>query len=835
MLQRTTEPDEEALEVRVRDLREQLARAERQLRAARGGPAQEPAHADGALLAWHESVERALEQALGRLRSHVESSPLAVIEWSADHRVVGWSRAAERLFGWTADEVRGRRIEDLGLGGAEDGSGPEQLLGLMEAISRPGDVRASRTVRKDGVAVWCEWYNSVLRDRAGRVASVLSLVLDVTQRRRAEDALHASQAAAARRAAEQETVFETLEFPVLVFDAEARPVQGNSAARTMLGVDPAGLSADAYVAQVIGSLRMRYRGGRPLEPEELPVRRAVLGEEVRGQLVEITDREGRPRALTVTGLPLRMDGRVSGAVVVWYDVTERLGAEERFRTLADNAPEVIVRFDRDLRHLYVNAAMEAATGLAPHRLEGRRLEESPLPPEMIALWSGVVRRVFATGVPERFEFRFDPPPGPAHYEALVVPERDAGGEIDSVLALTRNVTDRKRLEAARQEETARETALRRAAESAVRAKDEFLALLGHELRNPLAPILTAVQLLDAQAGSAFARERAIIERHAHHMVRLVDDLLDVSRITRGTVKLERRPVDLRAVIGRAVEMVGPLLEERGHELEVAVPPGLVVDGDEDRLAQVFTNLLTNAARFTSRPGRILVQGAAQAERVRVAVRDDGVGIAPELLPRIFDLFVQGDRRLDRAQGGLGLGLTLVRMLTEAHGGRVEARSDGAGRGSEFIVELPLRALEPRGRACPGGVIPARNGRHREGRRVLVVDDNQDAAEMLAEGLRLHGHQVRVAYDGPEALLAAAELDPEVALVDIGLPVMNGYELARRLRGREGTRCHLVAVTGYGQESDRARSREHGFDAHVVKPVDLEGIRELVHCAPRGAR
>jgi signal transduction histidine kinase/ActR/RegA family two-component response regulator len=388
-----------------------------------------------------------------------------------------------------------------------------------------------------------------------------------------------------------------------------------------------------------------------------------------------------------------------------------------------------------------------------------------------------------------------------------------------------SATDPEQVEVARREEAQRAVALRQAAESAVRAKDEFLAMLGHELRNPLAPILTAVQLLRLRAGDQFARERAIIERQAQHMMRLVDDLLDVSRLTRGKIVLKRQRVDVGEAIARAVELASPLFEERAHRLDLSLPAGLVVDGDSDRLVQVFANLLTNAAKYTPSGGRVEVEAYAVGEAVRVVVRDTGVGLSPALLPVIFDAFVQGERHLDRGQGGLGLGLALVKQLTELHGGRVAARSEGPGRGSEFVVELPAcaaRAAAPEGRA---GEAERRPG----GRRVLVVDDNADAAEMLAEGLRLHGHRVGVAHDGPQALRVAEALSPEIALLDLDLPVMDGYELGHRLRERLGPTCQLVAVTGYGQEADLVRTRREGFLAHVVKPVELDAVRELVRC------
>ena len=370
---------------------------------------------------------------------------------------------------------------------------------------------------------------------------------------------------------------------------------------------------------------------------------------------------------------------------------------------------------------------------------------------------------------------------------------------------------------------------RAAAEEASLAKDQFLAVLGHELRNPLAPITTALRLMALGDGDAFPTERAIIERQVQHMTRLVDDLLDVSRITRGKVELRRRPVEIAEVVAKAVEIASPALEARHHRLDVDVPThGLTVYGDAARLAQVFANLLTNASKYTPPAGLVSVRASRDAETLRVSVSDTGIGIAPEILPHVFEVFVQGARR-DAVRAGLGLGLAIVRSLTELHGGTVRARSNGPHAGSEFVVELPLlgtaayRSLRPTPRETPRMLAHPM--------RVLVVDDNVDAAEMLAEWLGTIGHGVRVAGDGPTALEVAANFRPDVALLDIGLPVMDGYEVARRLRELPGCkRTRLIALTGYGQESDYDRSRRAGFEDHLVKPVDLDAIERAVSVA-----
>ncbi len=366
------------------------------------------------------------------------------------------------------------------------------------------------------------------------------------------------------------------------------------------------------------------------------------------------------------------------------------------------------------------------------------------------------------------------------------------------------------------------------AERANAVKDAFLAMLGHELRNPLSPILTALELMNVRGADGLDKERMIIDRQVRHLVRLVDDLLDVSRFTRGKIELHRGVVDLADVVADGIETASPLLEQRLHRLRLEVPRGqLFVHGDRARLAQVVANLVTNAAKYTDPHGRIDITGTTEWGDVVLRVHDSGMGMAPELLPRVFNLFEQGARTIDRAAGGLGLGLAIVKSITSMHGGSVAAMSEGPGRGSEFVVRLP--AMEPEQQAEPA-TAQTNHGLHIAAmtRRILIVDDNEDGADLLDVALQTMGHTTRVAHDGPEALEAARDFQPDVALIDIGLPVMDGYEVARRLRTMFDAACpKLVAVTGYGQESDRQRAREAGFDRHLVKPVELSRLAELI--------
>jgi PAS domain S-box-containing protein len=415
------------------------------------------------------------------------------------------------------------------------------------------------------------------------------------------------------------------------------------------------------------------------------------------------------------------------------------------------------------------------------------------------------------------EFRILRPDGTMQWMAAKgVVFHDDGGTPVRMLGVAMDVTARRRLE-----EELRDRAAELA--DADRRKDEFLAMLAHELRNPLTPLSTSLRLLRLDGAG---RERAIdiAERQVKHLVRLVDDLLDVSRITRGKITLRRDPVLLGDVVERALELSRPLLDGRQHILETSLPPEPIrLEGDAVRLVQVFANLLDNAAKYTPTGGTVRLTAELVGGEVVVRVRDSGIGLSPELVPRIFDLFVQGDSSLARTHGGLGIGLTIVRRLVERHGGRVEARSAGAGNGSEFLVWLPAAT------GVPGETLPPGDaGRRMRPLRILIIEDNEDAAVGLSTMLELLGHAVRFALDGPQALALAETFDPEVVISDLGLPGMDGYELARALRNRPGrTPVLLIALSGYARDEERARALDAGFDHHLVKPPDFDNLLALL--------
>jgi len=491
-------------------------------------------------------------------------------------------------------------------------------------------------------------------------------------------------------------------------------------------------------------------------------------------------------------------------------------SEERLRLAQSVARVGAWEWDPTTDECFLSPECHELFGLepsGPHSL-GELLER--IAPEDIRAVEQALSDCRASNTRE-FEYRYrHPARGQRWIHSKAGAVQHAGRQ--RIVGIHLDVTERKHAEEALQEVNQR--------------KDEFLAMLAHELRNPLAPIRNAGQILRLYAKGHPRLEwvRAVIERQSRHLTRLVDDLLDVSRIVRGQITLEKSAVELKDVVGHALETSRHLLRERRHEVTVNLPSeSVLVEADLTRMSQVLANLLINAAKYTPDGGRIWLEAERPDREVCVRVRDTGMGIAPSLLPRVFDLFTQGARTLDRAQGGLGIGLTLVKRIVEMHGGTVEARSAGPGAGSEFIVRLPLLARTSA--AVHDEHAETAEADQGTRARVLVVDDNVDAADSIAMLLSLQGHEVRSVHAPQEALDVAQAFHPHLVLLDIGLPGMDGYEVARRLRSQHIQSMRIVAITGYGQPSDRDRAREAGFDQHLVKPIDPEVLHSLVGSLP----
>ncbi|MCH2242624.1 MAG: ATP-binding protein, partial [Aquabacterium sp.] len=497
----------------------------------------------------------------------------------------------------------------------------------------------------------------------------------------------------------------------------------------------------------------------------------------------------------------------------------RLVASDRYlASVLSAAQDAIVSVDEAGRVVTWNTGAERLFGRRPAQVLGTALAALFDEPDTFAAAVRAVQSLQGAGPADgpRQAFAMQRDGQTRQIEAAFDLIRNEQGGAIGVLAIMRDVTDQRAAEQALQ--------------AASRQKDEFLAMLAHELRNPLAPIRAASEILrrlnstDARAQQA----ATIIARQVEHMTGLIDDLLDVARVTRGMVALERAPVDLDSIVSPAVEQVRALIEAKRQTLLVpAFGEALHVDGDRKRLTQVVANLLNNAAKYTPEGGRISIELAATPGQVQLVVRDTGVGMDAELLPRVFDLFSQGQRSHDRAQGGLGIGLALVRNLVQLHGGSVKAASDGPGRGSCFTVTLPRLQVQPQPaqaeEPAPPPDFPAGNRLS-----LMVVDDNRDAAETLALLLESQGHTVDVQNDPRAALERADRVHPDVFILDIGMPHLDGYELAQRLRARPGgMQAVIIALTGYGQAEDVARARNAGFDHHLVKPLDASRLSTLL--------
>jgi PAS domain S-box-containing protein len=578
-----------------------------------------------------------------------------------------------------------------------------------------------------------------------------------------------------------------------------------------------------------GSFRLWRSDGTRLPRDQTPMAAAIRdGRAARNENVVIERPDGSRVSVLVNIDPIHDEsGRIVGAINAFHDTsacitanaaerTHEEGERNRLAAIVESSDDAIISIDMEGIITSWNRGAERLYGYGAAEVVGRPVAVL-IPEDHIDDSPAIMQRLRRGERVEHYEtVRLARDGRRIDVSLTVSPVRNAEGRIVGASKIARDISERKRLiEQLRDQD---------------RLKDEFLATLAHELRNPLAPIRTGVQLIRRAGHNPALLDKAcpMMERQLQQMVRLIDDLLDVSRISRDKLELRKGWVELAAVVQSAVETSRPLIEAASHTLTVSLPQEpIVLDADAIRLAQAFSNLLNNAAKYTERGGRIWLtaESSGSGEAV-VRVRDTGIGIPADKLPHIFGMFVQVDRS-DRAQGGLGIGLTLSQRLIQLHGGTLSVTSEGPGEGSEFTVRLPVVVVPPSPSPDhPGAGAGTAGARVR--RRILVADDNRDSAEMLATSLEVLGHEVAMAHDGEQAVSLVETFHPDVAFLDLGMPKLDGYSAARRIREEPwGRHVLLVAVTGWGQDDDKKRSRQAGFDAHLVKPVDLAEIESLL--------
>ena len=754
---------------------------------------------------------------------------------------------AERMLGYTAAEVVNRITP-------ADITEPQEVIARAAALSlelatpiSPGfqalvfkaargieDIYELTYIRKDGSRFPAVVSVTALRDDQGAIIGYLLIGTDNTARKQAEEAL-------LKAGALQNAIFNSANFSsiatdekgvIQIFNVGAERMLGYAAAEVLDTITPADISDPEEVITRAKSLSTE------LAATITPGFEALVFKAARGieDIYELTyvrkDGSRFPAIVSVTALR-DPQGEIIGYLLIGTDNTarkqveaERMLLDQRLRdqqfytrSLIESNIDALITTDPRGIITDVNKQMEALTGCTRDELIGAPFKDYFTEPERA---EAGIKLVLGEGKVTDYELTARARDGQetvVSYNATTFHDRDR--KLQGVFAAARDVTERSRLEKQMREQAAKLSDLHR-------RKDEFLAMLSHELRSPLAPIANAVQLLGLQRGSEnpIQKEaRCIIERQMGQLQHLVDDLLEVSRITTGRIQIRREPVAVSDIVEVAVETVRPLIEQRRHELTVSLPPEPIwLHADAARLEQVLVNLLTNAAKYTEEGGRVSLTVQQEGDECVLRVRDTGVGITPALLPCIFDLFTQAERSLDRSQGGLGIGLALVQRITDLHGGTVEAYS-ALGQGSEFVVRLPvLPTYKPQ---LPSPITEAGQPTIRP-LRVLVVDDNVDTVLSFSMLLKALGHDVRPAHDGPTAVQAALDYQPDLVLLDIGLPGLNGYEVAKRIRQHPVLKnVVLVALTGYGQESDWQTSLQAGFNHHLVKPASLEQLQQIL--------
>jgi len=797
-----------------------------------------------------------------RLRTALTAARMVAWEWTPADRKMRVSENASDVFGLAAG---------AGLTGIDQGLAlvhPEDVAAYRDTFrkaiaDRTGYLTRYRLIRPDdGRVIWIEERGETVFDQPGEGARLFGVAMDVTDRRQAEEAMRSSGARHSFLVELADTL-RPLSDPMDV-QAEASRVLGERLQANRVtyfevregdylveraftdGVPP---MAGRYSIESFGpELLATYCAGRTAyegdvdaqDSRSIEERAAFAGIQTRAYIGVPLVKDGvlvaglavhakSPREWTPTEIAIAEDT----AERTWAAV-ERVRAErdasrlaadadrERrlFAAVLSNTPDFIYTFDLHGRFVYVNAALLALWGRTLDEVVGKNFFDLDYPASLAALLQRQIQQVIDTKQTVRDETPYTSRVGERMYEYIFAPVVGAGNTVEAVAGSTRDITDRKLAEAERERLVSQ---LR----EQDRRKNEFLATLAHELRNPLAPLHNGLHVMRLAGADGTVEVRSMMERQLKHLTRLVDDLLDMNRVTSGKLQLLKARVEVRAVIDDAVETSRPAVEQAGHELAVVVPEEpIFVDGDRIRLAQVVSNLLSNSARYTGQRGHIRVSVERDDGVAVITVSDDGIGIPTAMLEAVFGMFTQLDRTLEKTTGGLGIGLSLVKGLVEMHGGTVEARSEGEGRGSKFVVRLPVATSavsEPE--LSAGGVV---EGASVGFRRILVVDDNVDSADSLARFLEMLGHEVRTAYDGEGGIEAAKTFRPSVVLCDIGMPRVNGHNVARCLRAEKwGEDVVLIALTGWGQEDDRQRSAEAGFDHHLIKPVDYAALMTVL--------
>jgi len=727
-------------------------------------------------------------------------------------------------------QITGRSVADLighkcsEITHQDDWPASQTLMADLRNGSRTEFIAEKRYLRPDGATVWVNVAVSPLRDPSGRFDRLIALVEDITARKRAEEMVQERERRLRR-------VLERMPVGAYICDRNGLITYYNHQAEQMWGRAP---KLNDPMDRYCGSFKMFAPDGTPMPHSECWMALAIQNETAYdGHEVLVERGDGKRMTVLAHASPIwDDDDALIGAVNVLVDISDRKHAEElvresedRFRHLADNVPVLIWLSGPD-GYEFVNREWLRFAGCGFDRLKGTGWQDLLHPSDAPGFLAAYER---AYQQRQRFEMQLRFRRADGEYRWLrvtAVPRIGDGGQLLGFVGCSVDITDIKR-----SEDTLREADQR---------KDEFLATLAHELRNPLAPIRNSLQILRVGSDDeSVSKVHDMLERQVDQMVRLVDDLLEVSRITRGKIELRLERVQLRAVIRDALETSKPLIDAGKHQLTVGLPDEpLWLEADPVRLAQVFSNLLNNAATYTESAGHIWINATRQGDHILVSVCDTGIGISPEKIPKVFNLFAQVDTTTAKAQGGLGIGLALARRLVEMHGGRIDARSGGVGEGSEFRVFLPLARQQERQRITD----PQRIGRadpRTSLHRVMVVDDNKDAADSLGMLLRLRGMQVEIANDGPSAIKTFPIFHPTVILLDLGMPGMDGYEVAQHIRHLpDSENVALIALTGWGHAEFRQRSRDTGFLHHLVKPIELDslvGLLDTLHPAERMAR